>query len=86
MANQQRGGDGPIQNIVMVERSRESIVNGDLTLRTEEVETLKACINVGHIWENVGDRLWWTQTGTLFAKQIQKEIEGSEWEGLYLLL
>ena len=29
-----------------------------------------------------GDRPWWTQIGTHFAKQL-KGIEGSEWEELY---
>ena len=29
--------------------------------------------------EQFGDRLWWTQTGTPFAKQK----EGCEWEELY---
>ena len=52
---------------------------GDLTLRAD---TLKACINVDHIGETCWDRLWWTWSGTLFAKQL-KGIEGSEWEDLY---
>ena len=30
----------------------------DLTLRVEEVDTLKAFINVDHIGEHFGDRLW----------------------------
>ena len=121
LANQQRDGDGPIQNIVagLRERSGEGIRHGlrnfmdlenhravevghlrrgprlvkvkkpesedhsevlregadDLTLRAEEVETLKACINVGRIGEKFGDRVWWTQTGTPFAKQCFKELK-----------
>ena len=42
----------------------------DLTLRAEEVDTIKACINVDHIGENLGDRPWWTQTGTPFFQAI----------------
>ena len=51
----------------------------DLTLRAEEVDTLKACISVDLIGEKLGDRLWWTQTGTPFAKQFLealKEVSG----------
>ena len=47
----------------------------DLTLKAEEVDTQKACINVDHIYENVGDGLWWTQLGTPFAKQFMKELK-----------
>ena len=47
----------------------------DLTPRAEEVDTQKACINVGHIGGKFGDRLWWTQIGTLFAKQCMKELK-----------
>ena len=49
-----------------------------LTLRVEEVETLKACTNVDDIGEKVGDRVWWTQTGTPTARQVTKEFEGEE--------
>ena len=47
----------------------------DLTLRAEEVDTQKACINVDHIDENVGERRWCMQIGTPFAKQFMKELK-----------
>ena len=34
------------------------------------MDTIKACINVDHIGENLGDRPWWTQTGTPFSQAI----------------
>ena len=48
---------------------------GDLTPRAEEVDTLKACINVDDTGEKFRDRLWWTQTGTPFAKQFVKQVK-----------
>ena len=35
---------------------------------------MNACINVDHIEIN-GDRLWWTQIGTPFAKRFVKELK-----------
>ena len=46
-----------------------------LTLRAEDFDTLKACINADHIENNVGDRPWWMQFGTHFAKQFTKELQ-----------
>ena len=56
---------------------------GDLTLRAEEVDTLKACVNVDHIEENkwrppLVDADWHA-----FCQAICKGIEGKEWEDLY---
>ena len=48
----------------------------DLTLRAEEVDTKKACINVDHIDDFFWDRFWWAQIGTPFAKQSTKELKG----------
>ena len=128
LANQQRDGDSPIQNIFtgLREKKKERVTNGlrsfiaqaiivpwcgppaqilapfrvknakigedhsevlregadDLTLRAEEVDTLKACINVGHIGEILGPPLvdadWHA-----FCQAIREGIEGSEWEELY---
>ena len=47
----------------------------DLTLRAEEFDTLKACINVDHIVKKIGGRPWWTQIGTHFAKQLTNELK-----------
>ena len=47
----------------------------DLTSRAKEVDTLEACINVYHVGENCGDRHWWSQSGTLLAKQFKKELK-----------
>ena len=60
------------------EVSPEAIREGedDLTLRAEEVKTLKACINLDHIEENRWDRRWLMRTGTLSAKQFTKELKG----------
>ena len=44
-------------------------VADDLTLRAEEVNTLQASMLIT-FWVTVGDRLWWTQIGTPFAKQF----------------
>ena len=54
-----------------------------MTLKAEEFDTLKACINVDHIEKNIRDRPWWTQIGTHFDKQFYKGIEGHEWEEVY---
>ena len=56
----------------------------DLTLRAEEFDTLRACINVDHN-DNffLVDRPWWMQIGTLSAKQFIKELKRSEWEEMY---
>ena len=55
----------------------------DLTLRAEEFDTLKACINVDHTVKFFRCRFCWTQIGTHFAKKLTKGSEGSEWEELY---
>ena len=47
----------------------------DLTLRAEEFNSQKACIHVDHINEKFGDRFWWTQIGTPFAKQLTQEFQ-----------
>ena len=124
LANQQKYGDIPVQNIIMglKEKCRERITNGlgsfiasdtysaaevghlrrrqrlfrvvrpkisgdssevlregadDLTLRAEEFDTQKACINVDHI-----DEKCWADWHAM-CQTIQKGIEGSEWEELY---
>ena len=56
---------------------------GHLTLRAEEVKTLKACINVDHVQENrrgppLVDADWHA-----FCQAIHKGLEGEEWEELY---
>ena len=56
---------------------------GDLTLRTGEFDTLKACINVDHIDENflgppLVDADW-----DAFCQAIYKGVEGNEWGELY---
>ena len=49
----------------------------DLTLRAEEVKTLKACINIDFTLRKTdGDRRWLMRTGTLSAKQFTKELKG----------
>ena len=55
----------------------------DLTLRAEEVDTLKACVNVDHIGEKSRGPPLWTQTGTFFCQAIYRGIEGKECEELY---
>ena len=47
----------------------------DVTLRAEELDTLKGCINVEQFEETDGDRHWWMQFGTLSCKQFTKELK-----------
>ena len=55
----------------------------DLTLRAEEINTQKACINVDHIYE----KLWGPPSADAdwhaFCQAIYKGVEGSEWRELY---
>ena len=58
--------------------SQVSIRQGpeELTLRTEEVGSEKACIKVDHIAEDRwGHRHWWMLIGMLFAKRSTKELK-----------
>ena len=124
LANQQRDGDSPIQNIVtgLREKRRERVTKGlrsfkdldnrcavevghlrkgqrlvrvrepkigadhseilrkgadDLTLRAEEVKTLKACINIDHVEENRWGRPLVDADWHVSAKQFTKELEGA---------
>ena len=46
----------------------------DLSVRAEEFDTVKACINADHVDKNVLGRPWWMQIGTLLAKQFIKKL------------
>ena len=56
-----------------------------MTLRAEEVKTLKACINIDHVEENT----WWPPLvdadWRTFCQAFDKGkgTEGSEWKELY---
>ena len=92
LANQQKYGDSPIQSIVtgLYGRSRKeepeaAIREGadELTLRAEEVGTLKSCINIDHIEDDrwrppLVDADWHA-----LCQAVYPGIEGEEWEDLY---
>ena len=43
-----------------------------LTLRAEDFDSLKACINMDHIGENFGSRPWWIQIAKQFTKELNE--------------
>ena len=55
----------------------------ELTMRADEVRTLKACINIDHIEDDRWGRRWLMRTGMLSANQIYKGTRGEKWEELY---
>ena len=55
----------------------------DLTLRAEEVNTLRACINVDHIEENKFGPPVVDADCHAFCQATHEAIEGNEWEELY---
>ena len=67
-----------VQKLNLSEVYPDAIREGadDLTFRSEEVKTLKACINIDSIEETHGDRRWLMPTGMLSTKQSTKELKG----------
>ena len=53
-----------------------------MTLRADEVKTLKACMNIAHIEENRWGPPPVDADWHAFCQAIHKGIEGSEWEEL----